>query len=52
MSAKVESLYVSENGDVRLRLAGGGDIDMRQVLGIAEAGQAAPAAPTTPAAAS
>ena len=55
VSAKVESLYVSENGDVRLRLAGGGDIDMRQVLGIAEAGQAAPAAPaapTTPAAAS
>ncbi|MBP8299008.1 MAG: flagellar hook capping protein [Planctomycetes bacterium] len=35
-SAKVESVYVAESGDVRLKLAGGRDINMREVIGIAE----------------
>ena len=34
-SATVESVYVSETGNVRLRLYDGGDIDMREVIGIA-----------------
>lgn len=36
LSGKVESVYVAENGDVHLKLAGGTDIDMRKVVGIAE----------------
>lgn len=39
-SGKVESVYVAESGDVRLKLQGGADINMREVLGIAEAGAA------------
>jgi flagellar basal-body rod modification protein FlgD len=39
-SGNVESVYVAESGDVRLKLAGGADINMREVLGIA-AGTAA-----------
>ncbi|MEI2784981.1 MAG: flagellar hook capping FlgD N-terminal domain-containing protein [Candidatus Nanopelagicales bacterium] len=36
-SAKVESVYVAESGDVRLQARGGGrDINMREVIGIAE----------------
>ena len=36
-SGKVQSVYVSENGEVRLKLEGGGDIDLREVIGISEA---------------
>ncbi len=36
VTAKVESVFVSETGDVRLKLAGGKEIDLREVLGIAE----------------
>lgn len=35
-SGKVESVYVADTGSVRLRLADGKDIDMREVLGISE----------------
>lgn len=38
-SDTVESLYVAETGDIRLRLAGGDEIDMRSVIGIAEPSQ-------------
>lgn len=34
-AATVESVYVSEEGNVRMRLDNGGDIDMREILGIA-----------------
>ena len=47
---KVESVFVAETGDVRLKLEGGKEIDLRQVLGISEAAAAATAA--TPAASS
>ena len=33
---KVESVYVHESGSVHLRLEGGKDIDMREVIGISE----------------
>ena len=39
-SGKVESVYIAETGDVRLKLAGGTDIDMREVIGISEAATA------------
>ena len=42
-TGKVESVYVAETGNVRLRLEGGKDIDMREVLGISEAAGAATA---------
>lgn len=35
-SGRVESVFVAESGDVRLKLADGEQIDLRQVLGIAE----------------
>ena len=38
---KVESVYISEAGDVHLKLEGGKDIDMREVIGIAEAAASA-----------
>ncbi|MCR9244283.1 MAG: hypothetical protein NXI31_04575 [bacterium] len=38
-SDTVESLYVAETGDIRLRLAGGGEIDMRAIIGIAQPSQ-------------
>ena len=41
-SGTVESVYVSQEGAVRMRLDNGGDIDMREVLGITVA-----ATPTT-----
>lgn len=44
--AKVESVYVAETGDVRLKLAGGKEIDVREVLGIAEAASPPPATGT------
>ena len=34
-TAKVDSVYINDNGDVHLKLEGGGDIDMRSVHGIA-----------------
>ena len=34
----VSSVFVAETGDVRLRLEGGAEIDMRQVLGITAGG--------------
>ncbi len=37
VSGKVTSVYIAETGDVRLKLEGGTDIDMREVIGIAEA---------------
>lgn len=43
-SGKVESVFVAESGDVRLRLEDGKEIDLREVLGISE-GAAAPATP-------
>jgi len=36
-SGTVRSVYISETGDVRLKLENGTDIDMREVIGIAEA---------------
>ncbi len=39
-TGKVESVYVTEAGNVNLRLSGGDEIDMRQVLGISDAAQA------------
>lgn len=36
-SGKVSSVYVGETGDVRLKLDGGGDVDMRRIVGIAQA---------------
>jgi flagellar basal-body rod modification protein FlgD len=47
-TGEVESVFVAETGDVRLKLAGGKEIDMRAVLGISAAGT--PAATGTPAA--
>jgi flagellar basal-body rod modification protein FlgD len=38
----VESVFVAESGDVRLKLAGGREIDLREVLGIADVPSAAP----------
>jgi flagellar basal-body rod modification protein FlgD len=47
---KVESVFVAESGDVKLKLEGGTEIDLREVLGIAEPGATAGATPeTTPA---
>lgn len=40
-TGKVQSVYIAETGDVRLKLDGGQDIDMREVIGIAEATTAA-----------
>jgi flagellar basal-body rod modification protein FlgD len=45
---QVESVFVAETGDVKLRLAGGREIDLREVLGIAEVGTGAPSGSTTP----
>ncbi|MFO1076350.1 MAG: flagellar hook capping FlgD N-terminal domain-containing protein [Planctomycetota bacterium] len=39
-TAKVESVYINDNGDVHLRLEGDKDIDMREVHGIAQAAAA------------
>jgi len=36
VTGKVESVFVAESGDVRLKLTGGHEIDMRSVTGIAE----------------
>lgn len=35
-SGRVDSVFIAESGDVRLKLAGGKEIDMRAVTGIAE----------------
>jgi flagellar basal-body rod modification protein FlgD len=35
-TAKVESVFVADSGEVRLKLAGGAEIELRQVTGIAE----------------
>ncbi len=35
-SGRVESLYVGETGDIRLKLGDGNEIDMREVIGIAQ----------------
>lgn len=35
-SGRVESVFIADTGDVRLKLAGGQEIDMRAVTGIAE----------------
>jgi hypothetical protein len=42
----VDSVYVAETGDVRLKLQNGEEIDMRQVIGIAQSGST-PATSTT-----
>ena len=47
-TGEVESVFVAETGDVRLKLTDGKEIDMRAVLGISAAGT--PAATGTPAA--
>ena len=39
-SATVESVFVAESGDVRLRLAGGAEIGLRDVHGIANVNEA------------
>jgi flagellar basal-body rod modification protein FlgD len=39
-TGKVQSVYVSQEGTVRLKLEGGGDIDLREVIGISEAAAA------------
>jgi flagellar basal-body rod modification protein FlgD len=44
----VESVFVAETGDVRLRLAGGKEIDMRSVLGISAVGATTGTNPSTP----
>ena len=36
-SGTVDSIYVAESGDVRLKLTGGKEVDLRSVLGITEA---------------
>lgn len=36
-TARVDSVFVSDAGEVRLKLAGGAEIDMRAVTGIAQA---------------
>ena len=41
-SDKVSSVFVAETGDVRLRLEGGAEIDMRSVLGITAGGGSSP----------
>ena len=41
----VESVYVAESGDVRLKLTDGKELDLRAVLGIAEAPGTATATP-------
>ncbi len=47
-TGKVESVFVAETGDVRLRLEDGKEIDLREVLGISEAPtQAPPPAPAS-----
>lgn len=51
-AAAVQSVFVAETGDVRLRLEGGAEIDMRQVLGItagpgSSAGTTATATPSS-----
>jgi flagellar basal-body rod modification protein FlgD len=45
----VESVFVAESGDVKLKLTGGKEIDMREVLGIAAPGAASTGTGTTPA---
>lgn len=40
----VSSIYVAETGDVRLKLTDGKEIDLRQVLGITQAGSGTAAA--------
>ena len=45
-TGKVESVFVSETGEVKLKLAGGKQIDVREVLGIAESAAAAAAGST------
>jgi flagellar basal-body rod modification protein FlgD len=40
-TGKVESVFVAETGDVKLKLEGGKEIDLRAVLGISEAAGAA-----------
>ena len=40
-TGKVESVFVAETGDVKLKLEGGKEIDLRSVLGISEAAGAA-----------
>lgn len=44
----VESVFVAESGDVRLRLASGTEVDLRKVLGISQPGASSPAAPANP----
>jgi flagellar basal-body rod modification protein FlgD len=44
---RVESVFVAETGDVQLKLEGGKQIDLREVLGIAEAAASASSGPTT-----
>jgi hypothetical protein len=39
-SGTVQSIYVAETGDVRLKLEGGKEVDMRSVLGITQPGTA------------
>ena len=48
-TGNVESVFVAESGEVKLRLQGGKEIDLREVLGISETGAPAPTgtAPTT-----
>jgi flagellar basal-body rod modification protein FlgD len=46
-SGVVESVFVAESGDVRLRLAGGKEIDLREVLGIAQPAAGTTGAPAT-----
>ena len=43
-SGTVSSIYVAETGDVRLKLTDGKEVDLRQVLGITQAGSGTAAA--------
>jgi flagellar basal-body rod modification protein FlgD len=44
---RVESVFVAESGDVKLKLEGGREIDLREVLGIAELAASTTAGTTT-----
>lgn len=47
-SGKVESIYIDELGDIRLKLANDRDIGMREVLGITEPEASAPTTTSAP----
>jgi hypothetical protein len=47
-TARVESVYVAENGDVRLRLSGDAEIGLREVIGVSQPEAGGAPQPGTP----